>query len=115
NFRERAAGRFHLSENEIASAVQNSTHHLNVIGHKALAQALDDGNATGDSGLEFQRQTVLLRELGKRYAVMSEQRLIRGDEMFFFFKGGWGERASRTFFAADQFDDNIDIIARGKR
>ena len=51
---EGAARRFHFGEDVIAGAVEDAFHRIDAMGDQAFAQGLDDGNAAGHRGLEFQ-------------------------------------------------------------
>ena len=103
---------FHVGEDVVAGAVQDSAHRQDAMRDQAFAQRFHDRNTAGGGGLEFQRKPALLRHRGKPRAVMREQRLVRGHDVL-----AGGERSldqcpRDAFFAADQFDNDVRIGLR---
>ena len=76
---------------------------------QTLAQRFDDRDAARDGRFEFQRDTLLLCELGKIGAVARKQRLVRGDDMLAVVQCRPDEIECGSVFATDEFDDHIGI------
>ena len=108
---EGPARRLHLRQNVIAGAVENSAHRIDAIGDQALPQCLDDRNAAGGGGLEFQGRAVLLRQMRQSGAVVGQQRLVRRDDMFSGAQSRLDQRPRRPLFPADQLDNHIGRAA----
>jgi hypothetical protein len=68
-----AAGRLHLGQDEIAGAVQDSAHRAHAMRDETLAQCLDDRNAAGGGGFEFERYAFAFGEFGEIGAMAREQ------------------------------------------
>jgi len=73
-----------------------------------LAQGADDRNAAADAGLEADRHSGLVGGPKKFLAMLGQQRLVAGDNIF-----ARGEclqyQLAGRFDTAKQFDDNIYI------
>ncbi len=54
---------------------------VHIVGGKPLAQRLEDRDAARDRGLEGERHALVLGEPRQRRAVMSDERLVGGDDM----------------------------------
>ncbi len=79
-----------------------------------LPQRLDDGDAAGNCGFEVQGDAVRLGELGKRHAVLGEQRLVGGDHVLAGLERRLDGRLGDALGAADQLHENRDVGIGGK-
>ena len=104
---------FHLGQDEIAGSVQNAINALNPIGACAFAQALHHRDPARHGRFEFERRGMRLSQPGQRQTVMRNHRLIGCDKAFASAKSALSEFERRTLRPADQFRDQINILARG--
>ncbi len=75
---------------------------------QALADRLDDGDAAGHRRLEVERHAIFLGERGEARAVMSEQRLVGGDDVLAGTERGFDRVFRHATLAAHQFDEHVD-------
>ncbi len=106
---EIAAGIFHRRKDEIAGAVEDPVDALDRIGGSALTQPLDHRDTAGHRRLELQRHPRRFR-LGRKFeAVVSDHRLVGGDQRLAGLDGAAGKCQGRAISPADQLNDHVDI------
>src|SRR5207248_1939378 len=101
-----------LRQNEIAGAVENSANGADAMGSETLAQCLDDGNAAGGGGFEFECHASALGAFGEIGTVAGQQRLVGAEYVFARVQRGTNEIERNAVVAADQFDNNIRVRTR---
>ncbi|EWS65311.1 hypothetical protein Y695_01444 [Hydrogenophaga sp. T4] len=98
----------HLGQDEVGRAVDDAGDPLDAVGGEALAQRLDDGNATGHGRLKRDHHT-LGRSSGKDLgAVHSEQSLV-GCHHVLAGRNGFQHQRLGDAVATDQLDHDVDI------
>ncbi len=105
---------FHPRQDIIAGAVEQAINPGDAVGGHALRQALDDGDATGDRGFIFEREALGFGGSGKVKAMVRQHRLVGGDQRLAGRQRAPCQGQRRAIGTADQFDNDIDIIATGK-
>ena len=98
----------HLGQDEVGRAIDDAGNPLDAVGRQALTQGLDDGNATGHSGLKRHHHAPGMGRRKNFGAVHGQQGLVGGDHVF---AGGY--RFHHQLFGdaitADEFDDDVDV------
>ena len=102
----------HFGEDEVGGAVDNPGNPLDAVGRQAFAQRLDDRNASGHGSFKGDHHAFLLRGGENFVAVLGEQRLVRGHDVFAVLNGG-EHQITRHGGAANQFDDDVNLRIRG--
>ena len=105
----------HAGEDVVAGAVHDAVDAGDAGRAEALAQRLDDRNAAGDGGLEAELGAVLLGQPRQRHAVPGEQRLVGGDHRAADLERGADRGKRRAVLAADQLDEEVDVVGFGQR
>src|SRR5690606_4295329 len=104
----------HLGEDVVRGAVEDAVEAADAVGGKPLAQRLHNGDAARDGSLIADvdaRGVGRMREAG---AVVGEQRLVGGDDVFARGDGGFDQLQRYAGLAADQLHDDVDVVAPGE-
>ncbi len=109
---EIAALGLHRGQDIIAGAVEDAVDAPDRVGRRALAQPLDHRDAARDRGLIFERDARRLGLARQTDAVMRDHRLVGGDEVALRRDRAARQRQRGAVGAADQLDDDVDIVAR---
>ena len=109
---ESTAALFHLGEDKVAGTVDDARQPVDMVGRQPLAQGLEDGDAPGHGGFEGHIHAVVLGRLEDLVAVLGDQRLVGGDNMFAVLDGGEHQLAG-GINATDQLHQDIDIRVCG--
>ena len=105
----------HRRQDVVRGAVQDAVDAFEPVPGETLAQRFDDWDPAGDRGLEGQRQALFLGASGERRPVLSDQRLVRGDDVLAMIERGLDHPPGNPVGPADQFDDDLDFGIGGHR
>ena len=72
----------HLSQDEIAGAINNSGKPADLVGGQPLTQCLDDRNSTSNRRFKRDRYTPRLRPFKEQISMLGNQRFISSHNMF---------------------------------
>ena len=99
----------HPRQDVIAGAVEDAVDAGDVVALQALADRLYDRDAAGHRRLEVERHAALLGERGEARTVMSEQRLVGGDDVLAGAERGLHGGFRHAALAAHQLDEHVDV------
>ena len=112
---EVAAAFAHGRQDVVAGAVEDAVKARDAVADQPFPQRLDDRNAASDGRLVAQRHPRLLRRRRQRRAMMRQQRLVGGDDVLAGGDGRLDHLPRHAVAAADQFDDDVDVIVARQR
>ncbi len=107
---ERPSRRFHLREDEVAGAVQDAGDLDHFIADESLPQHLHGRRAAHHRRLEQERDALGFGDRRQPGPVFGEEGLVGGDHRLARLERGFHRRPRRALGAADQFDEDVDVI-----
>ena len=102
---------FHRGQDVIAGAVENAVDLYDLVGRCTFAKPFDHGNSTCNRSFIFECSACTLCSLSQFKPMVSDHRLIGSDESAAVRDCAACKDERRAVAAADEFDDNIDIVA----
>ena len=98
---------FHFGHDVVARAIEDRLQGLDLVGRKALTDVGDDGDTTGNRGLEGDGPAQLPGSIEKLGTKLSEQGLVGRDHIFPALKQFHHDRAGR-FKTSNELGDYLD-------
>ena len=98
----------HFGEDEVGCSVYDSVEGVGAVGGEAVDDGSDDGDAAGAGGFESDAAVVFSGEGEEGGAVMGQERLVGGDNVFSGFEGLFDDGACRRE-SADGFHYHANL------
>ena len=110
---ERSSFIGHAGQDVVAGPVDDAPDGTDVIGSERLSNHADHGDGASHGGLEIQIAAIGRGEVEQSRAALGEQRLVRGDDVLLRLQRR-PHQALSNVDAADELDDDIDVVPLGE-
>src|SRR5690606_15305338 len=112
HFIEAARALLHFGEDVVTGAIDDARHPIDVVGGQTFAQRLQDRDTAGHRRFKSHVHAVFLGGEEDLVAVLGDQRLVGGDDVFAVTDGGEHQFAGDVG-AADQFHQDVHVRVVG--